>query len=207
MTAPTRSRITGADCYWPRAILHLDLSPWLAALNPDDGTARATRVAPVWQALSALSTDIEWTRGGEMFIDVTHVQRRHGTPEQLARDTQARIAATTGGWPRAIGVAATRLGARYASTIITASGINVIAPWEARERLRDVAVEKVFPAGPRMIAFLAGHGAATCGDVAALPSELLARRFGVVGRQLWLACQGRDTGAAVRDVEIGRAHV
>lgn len=199
MTAPARSRISGADCYWPRAFLHIDLGPWLVALEQQGVTARAAGSAPLWRVLSDLSTDVEWVGAGQMFVDVTHGQRRHGTPEQMARLAQARIAAVTG-WSCVIGVGGTRLGARYASTLATANGVGVVVPWESRERLRDVPVQRLFPAGPRIIAFLAGHHLSTCGEVAALPSELLVRRFGVVGRQLWLACQGLDASTAVRDL-------
>jgi len=37
-------------------------------------------------------------------------------------------------------------------------------------------------------------------EVAALPMNVLARRYGIVGKHLWLACQGRDTGAVVQDI-------
>lgn len=195
--APARSGTAGVDCYWPRAILCLDLSAWPATPGPRDG---ATGTASVWSVLSEFSADIESAGSGKIFVDVTHGQRRHGTPEQMARCVQARIAALTGGWSCAIGVGGTRLGARYASTLATPGGVVVIAPWESRERLRDVPVQRLFATGARIAAFLAGHDLSTCGQVAALPSDLFVRRFGVVGRQLWLACRGLDTGAAVRDL-------
>ena len=39
---------------------------------------------------------------------------------------------------------------------------------------------------------LAQYGAYTCGDVAKLPVSLLAKRFGNIGRRIWLMCQGLD---------------
>ncbi|MDH4134864.1 MAG: DNA polymerase IV, partial [Gammaproteobacteria bacterium] len=93
-----------------------------------------------------------------------------------------------------------KLTAKYASDVVKPNGITVIPPWEARERLRDVPAGKICGIGPRIGAFLASHGAHTCGEVAALSMNVLVRRYGVVGKHLWLACQGRDTGAVIQDV-------
>ncbi|MCL4316569.1 MAG: DNA polymerase IV, partial [Gammaproteobacteria bacterium] len=41
-------------------------------------------------------------------------------------------------------------------------------------------------------AYLAAHSAHTCGDVARLPVSVLARRFGNLGRHIWLMCRGED---------------
>jgi DNA polymerase-4 len=136
----------------------------------------------------------------EAFLDVTHCQRLHGTPEAMARMAQALVHAASGGLPCSVGVAGTKLTAKYASDVVKPNGITVIAPWEARARLHDVPADRLCGIGPRIAAFLARFGARTCGEVAALPLEVLARRYGVTGKHLWLACQGRDTGGVVRDV-------
>ncbi|MHB8744020.1 MAG: DinB/UmuC family translesion DNA polymerase, partial [Sulfuricaulis sp.] len=44
------------------------------------------------------------------------------------------------------------------------------------------------------------YGARTCGDVARLPLNVLARRYGVTGKYLWLACQGEDTEPVAPDM-------
>jgi DNA polymerase-4 len=136
----------------------------------------------------------------EAFLDVTHCQRLHGSPEHMARMTQQLVLEASDGLPCSVGAAATKLTAKYASDVMKPNGITVIPPWEARERLKDVPVEKICGIGPRTAAFLAQHGARTCGDVAALPMNVLARRYGITGKHLWLACQGRDTGSVVQDI-------
>jgi DNA polymerase-4 len=79
-------------------------------------------------------------------------------------------------------------------------GLTVIPPWEARARLADVPMEKVCGLGPSTAEFLSRFGARTCGDVARLPMTVLARRYGVRGKYLWLACQGEDTEPVVTDI-------
>lgn len=154
----------------------------------------------IMHALVDITPDVEVFSVDEAFLDVTHCQRLYGTPETMARLAMARIREVSAGLPCSIGVAGTKLTAKYASDVLKPNGITVIPPWEARERLKDVPVEKICGIGPRIGAFLARHGAHTCGQVAALSMDILARRYGVVGKHLWLACQGRDTGAVVQDV-------
>ena len=154
----------------------------------------------IMRALTDITPDVEVFSVDEAFLDVTHCQRLHGTPETMARMAQQRVLEASNGLPCSVGVAGTKLTAKYASDVLKPNGITVIPPWEARERLRDVPAEKICGIGPRIGAFLASHGAFTCGQVAALPMNVLVRRYGIIGKHLWLACQGSDTGAVTQDV-------
>lgn len=245
---------TDADCYWPRAILHVDMNAFFASIEQRDfpelrgrpvgvtngevGTTLITcsyearahgvktgmrlydarRLCPdiiqrparpkiyaavstrIMHALTDITPDVEVFSVDEAFLDVTHCQRLHGSPVRMAHMTRRLVNVVSDGLPCSVGAAGTKLTAKYASDVLKPDGITVIPPWEARERLRDVPAEKICGIGPRISAFLAQHGARTCGEVAALPLNVLARRYGVVGKHLWLACQGRDTGAVVQDV-------
>lgn len=248
------SRKSGPECFWPRAILHVDMNAFFASIEQRDfpelrgvpigvtnGTVGTTLItcsyearafgvktgmrlpearrlcpalvqrparpgdyaresARIMHALINITPDVEVFSVDEAFLDVTHCQRLHGTPEFMARLTRDRVLAASQGLPCSIGVAGTKLTAKYASDVHKPNGITVIPPWEARARLRDVPAEAICGIGPRIGAFLASHGARTCGEVAALPMNVLARRYGIVGKHLWLACQGRDTGAVTQDV-------
>ena len=256
MTASTHNPKAKADagCYWPRAILHIDMNAFFASLEQRDfpelrgkpigvtngaaGTTlitcsyearacgvktgmkiyEARKLCPdliqrpsrpnvyaavstrIMHALVAITPDIEVFSVDEAFLDVTHCQRLHGSPEHMARMTQRLVHDVSDGLSCSVGVAATKLAAKYASDVKKPNGITVIPPWETRARLRDVPVEKICGIGPRTAAFLAQHGAYTCGQVAALSMNVLARRYGITGKHLWLACQGRDTGAVVQDI-------
>ena len=242
-----------ADCYWPRAILHIDMNAFFASIEQRDfpelrgrpvgvtngleGTtlitcsyeARAHGVKTgmkiyearklcdivqrparpnvyaaestrIMHALVNITPDVEVFSVDEAFLDVTHCQRLHGSPEHMARMTQRLVLEVSNGLPCSVGAAGTKLTAKYASDVRKPAGITIIPPWEARARLKDVPAEKICGIGPRIGAFLAQHGAHTCGQVAALPMTVLARRYGIVGKHLWLACQGRDTSAVVQDI-------
>lgn len=151
-------------------------------------------------ALADISPDVEALSMDEMFIDVTHYQGLHGSPEHMARMVKERVDTVTRGLPCSVGVAGDRCTAKVASGMGKPNGLTVIPPWEARERLRHLSIEKIGGIGPRIRAFLWQYGARTCGDVATMPVDLLVRRYGVVGKQVWLMCQGRDTASEVQEV-------
>jgi DNA polymerase-4 len=244
----------GQSCYWPRAILHIDMNAFFAAVECRDfpelrgrpigvtngavGTTlitcsyearafgvktgmrlyEARKLCPgiiqrparpqvyaavstrIMRALEDLSPDVEVFSVDEAFVDVTHCQRLHGPPEHMAAMARALVHGASGGLPCSIGVAGTKLTAKVASELKKPNGLTVIPPWEARERLAGVPMEKLCGIGPHIAEFLALHGARTLGDVAALPLTVLERRYGVTGKHLWLAAQGRDPDPVVTEV-------
>jgi DNA polymerase-4 len=154
----------------------------------------------IMHALHDISPDVEVFSVDEAFIDVTHCQRLHGSPEHIARLARQRIHDISGGLPCSIGVAGTKSTAKIASDLKKPNGLTVTPPWEARQRLDAVPMKKLCGLGPNIAEFLSLYGAQTCGDVARLPLTVLARRYGVTGKYLWLACQGKDTAPVAPEV-------
>ena len=246
--------MSALTCYWPRAIIHIDMNAFFASVeqrdfpelrgkpvgvtNGDVGTTlitcsyearacgvktgmrvyEARKLCPgliqrparpkiyagistrIMHALRDISPDVEVFSVDEAFIDVTHCQRLHGSPEHMAQQIRQRIHEVSGGLPFSIGVAGNKSIAKVASDMQKPNGLTVIPPWESRERLRDVPMEKICGLGPHIAEFLSLYGARTCGDVANLPLTVLARRYGVVGKHLWLVCRGKDTDPVASEV-------
>lgn len=154
----------------------------------------------IMHALRDISPDVEVFSVDEAFIDVTHCQRLYGPPEHIAWLARQRILEISGGLPCSIGVAGNKSTAKIASELERPNGLTVIPPWEARDRLDGIPMEKLCGLGPYIAEFLSLYGARTCGDVARLPLTVLARRYGVTGKYLWLACQGRDTEPLLTEI-------
>lgn len=154
----------------------------------------------IMHALRDISPDVEVFSVDEAFIDITHCQRLHGPPEHIAQLARQRILDISGGLPCSIGVAGNKSTAKIASELERPNGLTVIPPWETRERLDGIPMEKLCGLGPHIAEFLSLYGARTCGDVARLPLTVLARRYGVTGKYLWLACQGKDTEPVTTNV-------
>lgn len=237
---------TARSGYWPRAIVHVDMNAFFAAVEQRDfpelrgkpigvtngtvGTtlitcsyeartrgvrtgmrlAEARRLCPeliqrparpqvyaavsarIMRALCALTPDLEVFSVDEAFLDITYCQRLHGPPEAIAERARQIVHAASGGLPCSIGVAATKAVAKLAAERVKPNGFTVVPPWETRAFLEATPAECLCGIGPRIAEFLSYYGVRSCGDVARLPLNLLVRRYGVKGKQLWLACQGRD---------------
>ena len=150
--------------------------------------------------LAEISPDVEISGVDQAYIDVTHRQDLHGSPEHMAHRVKDCMDKATHGLPCSVGLAGDKSTAKVASGMCKPDGLTVIPPWEARARLRPVPMENICCTLPRIHAFLQQYGARTCEDVAAMPVNLLVRRYGVVGKQVWLMCQGRDTTSIMQEV-------
>lgn len=108
----------------------------------------------IMHALVDISPDMEVFSVDEAFLDVTHCQRLHGSPEHIAQLARRRIHDISGGLPCSIGVAGNKSTAKIASDLKKPNGLTLIPPWEARERLDGIPMEKLCGLGPHIAEFL-----------------------------------------------------
>lgn len=157
--------------------------------------ARPRRYAQVstaiMEALTTITPDVEVFSVDEAFLDVTHCQRLLGTPERIARRTKTAVYEASGVLC-SVGVSGDKTTAKYAAKLHKPDGLTIIPPWEAAQRLRDVPVTELCGIAGGIGRYLAERGVFTCGDMAALPVSELGRRFGGIGRRIWLMAQGLD---------------
>ena len=165
--------------------------------RPKEYTAVSTAIMA---ALDAVTPDLEVFSVDEAFLDVTGVQHIHGTPEEMGRMAK-RIVWETSGLPCSVGVSGDKTTAKYAAKLVKPDGLVVIPPWEARERLCDVPLTELSGIKGGIGGYLAERGVVTCGDMQKLPVSELARRFGNLGRRIWLMAQGQDPGKVEGRVE------
>ncbi len=147
--------------------------------------------ARIMSALETITPDLEVFSVDEAFLDVSRCQRLFGTPETIAQRVKRTIHAVSG-LPCSVGVGGDKTTAKYAAKLDKPDGLTVIPPGEAAMVLRDVPVTELCGIGPGIGRFLAERGVETCGQMARLPVGELARRFGDLGRRIWLMAQGRD---------------
>jgi DNA polymerase-4 len=89
-----------------------------------------------------------------------------------------------------VGVAANRLVAKIASDLRKPDGLVVVPVGEEAEFLAPLKMERLWGVGASTRRQLAEFGVATIGDLAALPPDVLERRFGKHGRDLSLRARG-----------------
>ncbi len=138
-----------------------------------------------------VSPEIEVFSVDEAFIDATRVQRLHGSPEAVAQLVR-QVVREVAGLPCSVGVAGDKTIAKWAAKQRKPDGVTIIPPWESAARIRDVPVTELCGVGRGIGSFLAARGVHTCGEMSDLPIGELTRRWGNVGRRVWLMAQGLD---------------
>jgi DNA polymerase-4 len=159
----------------------------------------AAESSAIMSALTAITPDIEIFSVDEAFLDVTHCQELHGTPERMG-EMAKQLVFHASGLLCSIGIGGDKTTAKYAAKLKKPNGFYVIPPWEAKQQLHSVSVRQLCGIGPGIEAFLAKQGVYTCGDMEKIPISILARRFGNVGRRIWYMCQGADPEAVHVDI-------
>ena len=109
----------------------------------------------------------------------------------MARSIKAAIRAESR-LTASVGVATTKLVAKVASDLEKPDGLVVVAPGTEAEFLAPLPISRLWGVGEKTAAALAEFGVRTIGDLAALPDDLLARRFGKQGR-CWPSARGAST--------------
>ena len=144
----------------------------------------------IMQALQSMTPDIEIFSIDEAFLDLTRCQRLHGDAVNAAKKIKQCVFDTSG-LLCSVGLSGDKTTAKYAAQYQKPNGFTVIPPWESETCLRDVSVRALCGIADGVARFLAQYGVLTCGDMRRVPMQVLAQRFGNVGRRLWLMCQGQ----------------
>jgi DNA polymerase-4 len=97
------------------------------------------------------------------------------------------------GLPCSVGVSSDKIISKYAGSLIKPNGFTVIHPNDIKSQLADVPVTELCGIGKRIGIFLEKYGVKTCGDMHKIPISIPAKRFGNLGRRIWLMAQGLDT--------------
>ncbi len=149
--------------------------------------------AKIMKALSEqISPDMEVFSIDEAWLDVTRCQKLLGSPEAIGLKAK-KLVEEVSGLPCSVGVSSDKIIAKYAGGSQKPNGFVIIHPDEIKTRLVDVPVTELCGIGHRTGIFLEKYGVKTCGDMQKLPMSILAKRFGNLGRRIWLMAQGLDT--------------
>jgi len=167
-----------------------DLCPDLIQ-QPADPKRYAEVSSNIMNALLDITPDIEVFSVDEAFLDVTHCQKLHGSPERMARMVKQKVFEVSG-LSCSVGLSSDKTTAKYAAKLNKPNGIGVIPPDKVCETLAPLRVTELCGIASGIGRFLAERGVWTCGDMQKLPIGELARRYGNPGKRIWYMCQGED---------------
>jgi len=168
-----------------------------AALCPDgiflpvDGRRYQAVSREVMTILGRFTPRLEPISIDEAFLDVAGSEALFGSGEAIARaikqaiQDEVRLTAS-------VGVASSKLVAKIASELRKPDGLVVVAPGDEAAFLAPLPIWRLWGVGPKSRKVLADHGVATIGDLAALPEDVLLRRFGRQGPLLAARARGVD---------------
>lgn len=145
----------------------------------------------IMQVLETISPAVEVFSVDEAFLDLTECQRIYQSPKQVGLLIKERVFAATQ-LVCSVGVSGDRTTAKYASKSGKPDGLRIIPPWQTAAALAPLPVSELCGIARGMTQFLAQYGVYRCGDITKIPINVLAQRFGNLGRRIWYMCQGQD---------------
>ena len=122
------------------------------------------------------------------FTDSPSVFRCNTAAELVAR--MKREIAGEVGVPVSVGLGSSRWLAKLATEHCKPNGFYEVTEDKEREFLRDIPIQELAGIARRRACALRALGVWTLGDVALLPLEVLRKRFGFFGEELWLLARG-----------------
>jgi DNA polymerase IV len=127
----------------------------------------------------------------EAFLDVTGSRKLFGDGETIARAIKAAVRDEVG-LTISVGVARTKLVAKIASDLRKPDGLVVVEPGTEAAFLAPLPIARLWGVGAKSALVLQEYGVRTIGDLAALPDDLVERRFGKVGPMIRDRALGLD---------------
>ncbi len=156
-----------------------------------DGAKYGRVSTQVMAILRRFTPQVEPNSIDEAFLDVHGTEALWGPPESVAVAIKSAIVDELQ-LTASVGVAATKLVAKIASDLRKPDGLVVVQPGTEAEFLAPLGIERLWGVGAKSRQVLAEYGVHTIGDLAALPADLLERRFGSMGPVLAARARGID---------------
>lgn len=151
--------------------------------------------------LAEYSPLVEQVSLDEAYVDLTGTERLFGPPVRTARLIQQRVVDELG-LTISVGVGANKLMAKVASDHRKPAGFTVVPPGTEADFLSPLPVERLPGVGHSLLEQLHDRGVMTVGDLAQVPSQLLALSFGRWGELLAHRARGEDIRPVVPYDEV-----
>jgi DNA polymerase-4 len=171
---------------------------------PVDGAKYQAVSRDVMAILRRFSPLVEPISIDEAFIDVTGSRSLFGDGEAIGRRIKEAVRNEVG-LTASVGVATTKLVAKVASDLRKPDGLVVVKPGDEAAFLAPLPITRLWGVGEKSAAALREFGVRTIGDLAALPDDLLHRRFGKHGGSIGERARGIDADRVVGDRDAAKS--
>jgi DNA polymerase IV len=175
LSATYQARASGVHSAMPMTRARR-LCPQAVVVPPDFARYTACSAA-VMETFHGYTPLVQAVSLDEAFLDVSGARRRLGDPVQVAEELRARIFDEQG-ITCSVGVAATTVMAKLASTAAKPDGVLRVSPAEVTTFLHPLPVEALWGVGEKTGEQLRRLGLQTVGDLAHTPVATLRRALG-----------------------------
>ncbi|MEE4245928.1 MAG: DNA polymerase IV [Kangiellaceae bacterium] len=151
----------------------------------------ATSSAIMASLAENISPDIEVFSVDEAFLDMSAMWEIFASPQEMAQAAKDAVWNASGLLCSA-GLAGDKTTAKFAAKQNKPNGLTIIRPDQAQQVLAPIPVEELCGINKGVQKFLNDRGVVTCGDMQRIPVSELGKRFGNIGRRIWLMAQGKD---------------
>ncbi|MEA2519705.1 MAG: polymerase [Chloroflexota bacterium] len=158
---------------------------------PVDGAKYLAASKDVMAVLRRFTPLVEPISIDEAFLDVSGSRILFGTGEEIGRRIKEEVTSAVE-LTISVGVATTKLVAKIASDLRKPDGLVVVRPGDEAAFLAPLEIRRLWGVGEKSATALREYGVRTIGDLAALPDDLLIRRFGKHGASLAQRARGLD---------------
>ena len=158
---------------------------------PVDGRKYQRASREVMAILRRYTDQVQPISIDEAFLDVTGSRALFGDGASIARAIKHAVTDEVG-LTASVGVASTKLVAKVASDLRKPDGLVVVPPGGEAAFLAPLPISRLWGVGEKTAAVLRDFGVQTIGDLAALPTEAMERRFGKHGAALVARAHGID---------------
>ncbi len=162
-----------------------------AVFLPVDGRRYQAASRDVMAILRRFTPQVEPISIDEAFLDVTGSAALFGDGPTIARRIKDEVR-TEVGLTASVGVASTKLVAKIASDLRKPDGLVVVPVGDEVGFLAPLPIGRLWGVGEKTAIALREYSVRTIGDLAALPPDLLVRRFGKHGASLVDRARGID---------------
>ena len=145
----------------------------------------------IMEGLIDITPDVEVFSVDEAFLDLTRCQTLYKGAMNIAYLIKRRVWQVSG-LRCSVGVSGDKTTAKFAAKKEKPDGMTVIHPEEAADALAPEPVTALSGINKGIGRFLAHYGVERCGEMKNIPMSLLSKRFGHLGRRIWLMAQGQD---------------
>ena len=155
----------------------------------------------IMSALETITPEIEIFSVDEAFLDLTSCQEVYDcSVEEIGRRIKACVFEASG-LLSSVGISGDKTTAKWAAKKQKPDGLTIVEPAEARSRLENVSVTELCGVGSGIGRYLAQYGVYQCGDMKKVPISVLGKRFGNLGKRIWLMAQGMDPDPLHKEVK------